>query len=64
MRDYNLSEVIVAFLSGFIIGFIIALIFNAIMSVNNSSNTELLCGILSDNNISNSTVIMICKERK
>ena len=64
MRDYNLSELIVAFLSGFILGFIVLLICNALMSINHSSNTKLLCGILSDNNISNSTVVMVCNEKK
>jgi hypothetical protein len=63
-REYDLSDVIAAFLGGFIIGFILALIFNAIMNINHTSNTDLLCGIVSDNNISNSTVITLCKERK
>lgn len=64
MRDYNLSDIIAAFLGGFIIGFIAAFIFGAIMHINHSSNTDLLCGILSDNSISNYTVTTICKESK
>lgn len=62
MRDYNLSEVIVASLGGFIIGFILALIIT--MNINRTSNTDLLCGLLSDNSVSNSTITMICKEKK
>lgn len=61
---YNFSDLMVASLSGFIIGFIVALIFNILLSINHSSNTDLLCGILSDNNISNSTVISICRDQK
>ena len=61
-NDYNLSDVLVALLGGFIIGFIAAFIFGAIMHINHSSNTDLLCGILSDNSISNSTVVTVCKE--
>ena len=64
MRDYDLSEVIAASLGGFIIGFILALIITAFMNINRTSNTDLLCGILSDNSISNSTVITICSEKK
>lgn len=60
MRDY--ADLIIALLAGILIGFITLLIVNAIININHSSNTELLCGILSDNNISNSTVVMICKE--
>lgn len=64
MRDYDLSEVIAASLGGFIIGFILALIITAFMNINRTSNTDLLCGLLSDNSVSNSTITMICKERK
>lgn len=60
MRD----DLKIAFLSGFIVGFIIALFFNALVNINHSSNTDLLCGVLSDNNISNSTVITICRDKK
>ena len=63
MRDYNLSDIWVALLSGFILGFIAALIFNILLSINHSSNTNVLCGILSDNNISNSTVVMMCSKK-
>ena len=62
MRDYNLSDILVALLSGFILGLIVAFIFNILLSINRSSDTRLLCGIVSDNNISNSTVTMVCKE--
>lgn len=63
-NDYNLSDVLVAFLVGILIGFVTLLIVNAIMNINHSSDTNLLCGILSDNRISNSTVVTICSEKK
>ena len=47
---------------GFIIGFIVAGLFTVIENIDRSSNTELLCGVLADNNVSNSTVISICKK--
>lgn len=47
---------------GFIIGFITAGLFTGIDNVNRSSNTDLLCGVLADNNVSNSTVVSICKK--
>ena len=63
-EEYDLSDVIAIALGGFIIGFILALIINIFIRINHTSNTDLLCGVLSDNSISNSTVVMICSEKK
>jgi hypothetical protein len=64
MGKYDLKDLIFEATIGFLVGFIFAGIFTLFMNINHSSNTDLLCGILSDNSISNSTVITICSERK
>lgn len=64
MGKYELNDLIFEATIGFLAGFIFAGIFTLFMNINHSSNTDLLCGILSDNSISNSTVTMICKESK
>ena len=61
---YDIWDIVTASLAGFIIGFITALIFNILLNINHTTNTDLLCGVLSDNNISNSTVISICRDQK
>lgn len=63
MREYELKDLIFVII-GFIIGFIIAGMLTILININHSSDTNLLCGILSDNSISNSTVTMICSEKK
>lgn len=63
MREYDLMDLIFVTI-GFIIGFIIAGMITILININHSSNTNLLCGVLSDNSISNSTVTMICKDSK
>lgn len=64
MREYELKDLLFVATIGFLVGCIIAGIFTILMNINHSSNTEFLCGVLSDNNISNSTVVMVCNEKK